>query len=273
MAATLADRNRRRPMIATVAFRPNADISPIRLFRGAITLAHMRPGMRMRRREFILGLAMLADVGRASAQDRARRVGVLTMGGPAIISGPNDILEKVLKEKGWIVGRNLQIEYRITHGDTNLSRAYARELLALEPDVLFVSTNTSMAALYAEHSNIPTVFAMVSDPVGMHYVESFSRPGGNVTGFTPFEPTLGCKWLSLLKEAAPNVEHIGIVYNPEPGNNSSAFRKSIDEVASKLGIVSVETPIGDSSDIDRLIRSLKDEPNCGLIFLPDAITG
>jgi putative ABC transport system substrate-binding protein len=71
---------------------------------------------------------------------------------------------------------------------------------------------------------------------------------------------------------APNVDHIGIVYNPEPGNNSSAFRKSIDEVASKVGIASIETPSGDSSDIDRLIRSLKDEPNSGLIFLPDAIT-
>jgi putative ABC transport system substrate-binding protein len=122
------------------------------------------------------------------------------------------------------------------------------------------------------NTNIPIVFAFVSDPVGMHYVESFSRPGGNVTGFTPFEPTLGGKWASLLKEAAPNVEHIGIVYNPEPGNNSSAFRKSIDQAASKLGIVSVQTPSGDSSDIDRLIRSLKDEPNSGLIFLPDAIT-
>jgi putative ABC transport system substrate-binding protein len=224
--------------------------------------------MRMRRREFILGLAMLADVGRASAQDRARRVGVLSA-----IEAPRNVLETVLKEKGWIVGQNLQIEYRITGGDTSLSRAYGRELLALQPDVLLAVTNTSMAALHAEHSNIPTVFAMVSDPVGMHYVESFSRPGGNVTGFTPFEPTLGGKWASLLKEAAPNVGHIGIVYNPEPGNNSSAFRKSIDEVASKLGIVSVETPRGDSSDIDRLIRSLKDKPNSGLIFLPDAITG
>ena len=229
--------------------------------------------MHMRRREFILALVMLADVGRAGAQDRVRRVG-------ALISEPGtgnwkipDVLETILKEKGWIVGRNLQIEYRITGGDTNLSQAYARELIAWQPDVLFVVTNTSMAALHAEHSNIPTVFAMVSDPVGMHYVESFSRPGGNATGFTPFEPTLGGKWLSLLKEAAPNVEHIGIVYNPEPGNNSSAFRKSIDEVASKLGIVSVETPSGDSSDIDRLIRSLKDEPNSGLVFLPDAITG
>jgi putative tryptophan/tyrosine transport system substrate-binding protein len=232
----------------------------------------MSAGMRMRRREFILSFAMLANVG-ASAQDRARRVGVLTTGGPAIIPGPNNIFETILKEKGWIVGRNLQIEYRITGGDTNLSRAYARELLALQPDVLIAVTNTSMAALHAEHSNIPTVFAMVSDPVGMHYVESFSRPGGNVTGFTPFEPSLGGKWVSLLKEAAPNLEHLGIVYNPEPGNNSSAFRKSIDEVANKLEITSIETPSGDSSDIDRLIRSLKNEPNSGLVFLPDAITG
>jgi ABC-type uncharacterized transport system substrate-binding protein len=221
----------------------------------------------MRRREFILGLAMLANVGRASAQGRARRVG-------ALISEPGqaNFLETSLREKGWILGRNLQIEYRITGGDTNLSQAYARELLALQPDVLFAVTNTSMAALHAEHSNIPTVFAMVSDPVGMHYVESFSRPGGNVTGFTPFEPSLGGKWVSLIKEVAPNVAHIGIVYNPEPGNNSSAFRKSINEVASRVGIASIVTPSGDSSDIDRLIRSLKDEPNSGLIFLPDAIT-
>jgi putative tryptophan/tyrosine transport system substrate-binding protein len=222
----------------------------------------------MRRREFILGLAMLANVGRASAQGRARRVG-------ALITEPSagDVLETSLREKGWILGQNLLIEYRITRGDTNLSQAYARELVALQPEVLFAATNTSMAALHAEHSNIPTVFSMVSDPVGMHYVERFSKPGGNVTGFTPFEPSLGGKWVALIKEVAPNVEHIGIVYNPEPGNNSSAFRKSIDEVASKVGIASIETPSGDSSDIDRLIRSLKDEPNGGLIFLPDAITG
>jgi putative ABC transport system substrate-binding protein len=221
----------------------------------------------MRRREFILGLAMLANLGRASAQGRAHRVGALI-----VEPGIGNVLERVLKEKGWIVGQNLQIERRITGGDTSLSRTYARELIALQPDVLFAASNTSMAALHAENPNIPVVFAMVSDPVGMHYVESFPRPGGNVTGFTPFEPTLGGKWASLLKEAAPNVEHIGIVYNPEPGNNSSAFRKSIEEVADKVGIVSVETPSGDSSDIDRLIHSLKDEPNSGLIFLPDAFT-
>ena len=223
----------------------------------------------MRRREFILGLAMLGNVGRARAQGRARRVGVL-------ITEPSagDVLETSLREKGWIPGQNLLIEYRITRGDTNLSQAYARELVALQPDVLFAATNTSMAALHAEHSTIPTVFAMVSDPVGMHYVESFSRPGGNVTGFTPFEPTLGGKWVSLLKEVAPNVEHIGLAYNPEPGNNSSQrFESQLMKSRDKVGISSIMTPKGDSFDIDRLIRSLKDEPNGGLIFLPDAITG
>jgi putative tryptophan/tyrosine transport system substrate-binding protein len=221
----------------------------------------------MRRREFILGLATLAHVSRASAQGRAVRVG-------ALIAEPAqaNVLDTSLREKGWILGQNLQIEYRITRGDTSLSQAYARELIALQPDVMFAVTNTSMAALHAEHSNIPIVFAMVSDPVGMHYVKSFSRPGGQVTGFTPFEPSLGGKWVSLLKEVAPNVEHIGLVYNPEPGNNSLAFRESIDEVASKVGIASIETPSGDSSDIDHLIHSLKDKPNSGLIFLPDAIT-
>ena len=180
----------------------------------------------MKRRGVILGLAMVANSRGAGAQGRARRVGALVLEQYQV-----DILARVLKEKGWVLGQNLQVEYRVTRGDTDLSRTYARELLALQPDVMFAVTNTSMAALHAEHSDIPTVFAMVSDPVGMHYVESFSRPGGNVTGFTPFEPSLGGKWVSLIKEVAPNVEHIGIVYNPEPGNNSSAFRKSIDEAA------------------------------------------
>src|ERR1035437_856074 len=228
--------------------------------------------MVMRRREFLgfvggaAGLAA-ANIHPARAQDRVRHVGALIT-----TQTSKEVLERVLRQLGWTLGGNIQIEYRMTGGETERSRQGARELLAEKPDVIFATTNTSMAALQAEGSRIPTVFAMVSDPVGMHYIESFSRPGGNVTGFTPFEPSLGGKWVSMIKEVAPNVEHIGIVYNPEPGNNSSAFRKSIDEVASKVGIASIETPSGDSSDIDRLIRSLKDEPNSGLIFLPDAIT-
>jgi len=189
----------------------------------------------MRRREFLgfvggaAGLTV-ANIYPARAQDRISRVGALITTQTA-----KTVLERVLAQRGWTVGRNLQIEYRMTGGETERSRQGARELLAEKPDVLFATTNTSMAALQAEGSRIPTVFAMVSDPVGMHYVESFSRPGGNVTGFTPFEPSLGGKWVSLLKEVAPDVDRLGIIYNPEPGNNSAAFRQSIDEVAKNTG--------------------------------------
>jgi|KBSMisStandDraft_5_1062788.scaffolds.fasta_scaffold81848_2 putative ABC transport system substrate-binding protein len=226
----------------------------------------------MRRREFLgfvggaAGLTV-ANIYPARAQDRISRVGALITTQTA-----KTVLERVLAQRGWTVGRNLQIEYRMTGGETERSRQGARELLAEKPDVLFATTNTSMAALQAEGSRIPTVFAMVSDPVGMHYVESFSRPGGNVTGFTPFEPSLGGKWVSLLKEVAPDVDRLGIIYNPEPGNNSAAFRQSIDEVAKNTGIVSIETPVGDSAGIERLIFSMKEIRNSGLIFLPDAVT-
>jgi ABC-type uncharacterized transport system substrate-binding protein len=201
------------------------------------------------------------------AQGQVRRIGVLTTEGPA-----PKLLEETLKQRGWLLGQDLKIEYRIYNGDTDLAHRYARELISLKPDVLYAVTNTSMAALQLEGSTIPTVFAMVSDPVGRHYVESFSRPGRNVTGFTPFVPSLGGKWVSILKEVAPDIRRIGLVYNPEPGNNAAAFRRSIDEAASISGIVSVEAPSGDSSDIERLILSLKEKPNSGLVFLPDAFT-
>jgi putative tryptophan/tyrosine transport system substrate-binding protein len=220
----------------------------------------------MRRRDFVIGLAATGSLP-ARAQQRVRRVGALVT---SAIS--KEVLERVLGQRGWTLGQNLEIDYRMTGGETERARQGARELLAKKPDVIFAATNTSMAALQAEGSRIPTVFAMVSDPVGMHYIENFARPGGNVTGFTPYEPSLGGKWVSLLKEVAPDTERLGIVYNPEPGNNSAAFRESIDEVAKTLGIVSVETPAGDRGGIERLIFSLKDKPNSGLIFLPDAIT-
>lgn len=222
----------------------------------------------MQRRKFMAlvgGAAVLPMAARG--QDQVRRVGALTTSQMS-----KEVLESVLAQLGWTLGRNLQIEYRMTGGETERSRQGARELLAERPDVIFAATNTSMAALEAEGSRIPTVFAMVSDPIGMHYVESFSHPGRNVTGFTPYEPSLGGKWVSLLKEVAPDVNRLGIIYNPEPGNNSAAFRQSIEEVSKKTGITSIETPVGDSVDMERVIFSLKEKGNGGLIFLPDAVT-
>lgn len=225
----------------------------------------------MRRRDFVRAVGALAGLGAIAhptrAQEQVRRVGALL-----VTAFTKNFLENGLKERGWKLGQNLKIEYRIYNGDTDQAHRYARELISLKPDVLFALTNTSMAALQLEGSTIPTVFAMVSDPVGRHYVDSFSKPGHNVTGFTPFEPSLGGKWVSILKEIAPNTQHIGLVYNPEPGNNAAAFRQSIDETVGASGIVSVEAPSGDSSDIERLIVSLREKPDSGLIFLPDAFT-
>lgn len=225
----------------------------------------------MRRRDFVKAIGAIAGLGPVAsstwAQTRIHRIGVLTTPGPA-----PQLLEETLTQRGWTIGQNLKIEYRIYNGDTDQAHRYARELISLKPDVLYAVTNTSMAALQLEGSTIATVFSMVSDPVERRYVNSFSRPGRNVTGFTPFVPSLGAKWVSLLKEISPNIRHIGLIYNPEPGNNAAAFRRSIDEVAGPTGIMSVKEPIGGSSGIEHLVRSLRESDDIGLVFLPDAFT-
>lgn len=142
----------------------------------------------------------------------------------------------------------------------------------MKPDAILAMSNSAMAALHREASRIPTVFVMVSDPVGMRYVDSFARPSGNVTGFTPFDPSLGTKWVSLLKEISPNIENVGLIYNPEPGNNSASFAGPIEAAASPLGVKSIVRPVGDSAGIEHLISTLSGKPNSGLIFLPDAFT-
>lgn len=231
----------------------------------------------MRRREFIGlvgGTAVWPIAARGQQPHRIHLIGVL------LATGANDQLaksviatfEKALQELGWISGRNIEIQYRFGAGETDLTRAYARELIGMQPAVIFAISNTSMAALHSESSKVPIVFVAVSDPVGMGYVDSLSRPGRNVTGFTPFEPSLGSKWLSLLKEIAPNTEHIGVIFNPEPGNNSASFLRSIELAASPLGIKSIVTPRGDDADIGRTIAALGKTPHSGLIFLPDALT-
>jgi putative tryptophan/tyrosine transport system substrate-binding protein len=231
----------------------------------------------MKRREFItlIGGAAVWPIGAQAQQPtQIRRVGAL-MGIAANDPGAKGriaSIETPLQELGWVFGRNLEIHYRWGAGDTDLTRAYAKELLELQPDVIFVHTNTGMAALHRELSTVPIVFAMVSDPVGMRYVENMARPGRNVTGFTPFEPSLGGKWLSLLKEMAPNVEHVALLFNPETGNNAAPFMRAIEDAAPALRIKSIVRPLKESAEIERMILAHGQIPNSGLIFLPDAFT-
>jgi putative ABC transport system substrate-binding protein len=228
----------------------------------------------MRRRQFLGVVASAAAwplVARGQEKARVYRI-VALLGGSAANADDVNFFGKAFKELGWSLGRDLEVEYRWGAGNAELNKAYAKEIIAMKPDAILAVTNSAMAALHREASSIPTVFAMVSDPVGMHYVDTFAQPGGNVTGFTPFEPSLGSKWMSLLKEIAPNIENVGLMFNPEPGNNSASFAGPIEAAAPSLGVKSIARPVGDSAEIERLILALSEKPNSGLIFLPDAFT-
>jgi putative ABC transport system substrate-binding protein len=176
-------------------------------------------------------------------------------------------------ERGPASSAKAEIQYRFSGGDTDATRASARELIGMRPALIVAISNTAMAALHHETTNIPVVFINVSDPVGVGYVDSLARPGHSVTGLTPFEPTLGSKWLSFLKQLAPSIQDTGVIFNPEPGNNSGAFLRAIEGAAPSLIIKTIVTPHTDSADIERTIVGLGNTSGkVGLIFLPDALT-
>ena len=167
----------------------------------------------MRRREFITLLGGVAAVlplaAYAQQPNGVRRIGVLM---PLAATHPSMKLEmaafvRQLQDLGWAEGRNLQIDYRFAAGDVERMQALAKELVALQPDVIFCRSTPVTASLLNQTRTIPIVFAVVSDPVGDQFVESLARPGGNVTGFTNVESSLAGKWLELLKQIAPSIKH------------------------------------------------------------------
>jgi hypothetical protein len=160
----------------------------------------------------------MAGGGRAQQADRIRRIGLLTT-----FSDSDTLAEswlaafrKGLDERDWRDGRNVRIDYRRAAGDADRLRAFAKELVALQPDVMFAITTPTVAAVLRETRTLPIVFAQVSDPVGSGFVASLARPGGNVTGFTNIniESSIGGKWLELLKQIAPAVRRVAMIYNP-----------------------------------------------------------
>ena len=172
----------------------------------------------MRRREFLsLVGAMAASVQLAArAQERVRRIGVLSNPGPddAEMQARSAAFVQRLQELGWTVGRNLQIDFRWSHGDAERLRSHAAELVALGPDVILATSGVSIMPLVQVSRSVPIVFAQTIDPVGLGVVESLSRPGGNITGFTQFEYGIVAKWLELLKQIAPAVTRVAVLRDP-----------------------------------------------------------
>ena len=178
-----------------------------------------------------------------------------------------------LQDFGWTHGRNIRFDYRFTGESTERMRIAAAEVVAMRPDVIFVSTNPVLSALSQVTRTIPIVFTWVSDSVGSGYVTSLARPAGNITGFHNFEPALGGKWLGVLKEIAPAVTRIGIVHVPEITANVAFLRVAeAAAAATSSGITVSGAGVQNADDIERVLNEFAREPNGGLIVTPSPLT-
>ena len=169
----------------------------------------------MQRREFfgLIGGAMASWPLAAHAQERVRRIGMLSnlSESDPEVKRRNEAFESGLRERGWVVGRNLQIDYRWSNGNSDKLQSDAAELVALKPDLVFATSGVSIQPLQKASPNIPLLFAQTIDPVGLGLVESLSRPGGNATGFTQIEFGITAKWLELLKQMAPRTARVAVL--------------------------------------------------------------
>jgi putative tryptophan/tyrosine transport system substrate-binding protein len=233
----------------------------------------------VKRRDFItlLGGAAAAWPLAAQAQqgERMRRIGVL-MGYPESDSEAQTKIAAFrdgLQKLGWTEGRNTRIETRwATPADAESMERFAKELVALQPDLILSSTTPTTAALLQQTRAIPIVFATVADPVGSGFVASFPRPGGNVTGFVVFEASLPGKWLELLKEIAPRVNRIAFLFNPATATYAEFYLNPFKAAAASFAVEAIAAPVRDRSELESVVSAQAREPNGGLIVMPDSFT-
>jgi len=226
----------------------------------------------VRRREFItlLGSAATAWPLTAHAQpaERVRRIGVLI--GFATTDLEAQVFQRAfsqrLRELGWTDGTTARFDYRWAAGDRERFKAYAAELVALKPDVILANTSPAVAALRQETTTIPVVFVQVTDSVGQGFVTNLARPGGNVTGFDFVEFSVGGKWLELLKEAAPALRRVAVMYNPQ--TSPAGYLPPLRSAAATLQVEVTEAPVRDDSEIERAISAMSERPGGGLTVMP-----
>jgi putative tryptophan/tyrosine transport system substrate-binding protein len=231
----------------------------------------------MRRREFIKVIAGSAApwplAARAQQPDRIRRLGILMSGvTEADVEGQARVaaLRLGLLEHGWVEGRNLEVDYRWGGADLSRLRVFAAELTALDPDVIFAAPTGALAEVQRATRTIPVVFAQVSDPVGAGFVASLAHPGGNITGFALFEFAVGAKWVELLKQIAPSVSRVAVIYDPVTPS-STGFLPLIQAAGRSFGVDIFVHSVRNTSEIDGVISALAAEPNGGLIAIASAL--
>src|SRR5262245_30737563 len=229
----------------------------------------------MKRREFVTllgGAAAWPVAARAQQRERSRRIGVL-MGAFAESDREGQIFVAAFREglqkSGWTEGRNIRIDTRWVAGETEGMQRLAKELVALQPDLIVSANTPTTAALLQQTRTIPIIFVNVTDPIGSGLVASLARPGGNITGFITMEPTLAGKWLELLKEIAPRVARVALMFNPATATYFDIYLKPFKAAALSFGVEAIAAPVHNSSDIESVLAAQVREPNGGLIVVPD----
>ena len=229
------------------------------------------------RREFITllgGAASWPVAARAQQLPAMRRIGIL-MGfaeSDEVWQAYLASFKQRLQELGWVEGRTLRVYYRFVGESAEGARRSAEELVALAPDLIFVTTNPALSAVMKVTRSIPIVLTWVSDSVGSGFVASLAHPGGNVTGFHNFEPSVAGKWLEVLKEAAPEISRVAFLYVPEVAANI-ALMHAAEAASGPLGVKIIAAPARTATDIEQVLTGFATEANSGLVVTPSPLTG
>jgi putative ABC transport system substrate-binding protein len=222
----------------------------------------------------LAALGLLAPIGAEAQQTgQMRRIGVL-MGlaeSDAQAQARVAAFRTGLRTLGWEEGRNVRIDVRgAKTSDAAELQRFAKELVALRPDLILSHNTPTTATLLRQTRTIPIVFAVVSDPIGSGFVASFSRPGGNVTGFTNIEPTMASKWLELLKEIAPHVARVAFLFNPDTALYAEYYLSPFRVAAASLALEAIPTPVRNVSELESAIATQARTPNGGLVVMTDS---
>jgi putative ABC transport system substrate-binding protein len=209
----------------------------------------------------------------AQQPERLRRVGVIIAVSESDpqAQARTAAFRQALQDLGWFDGRNIQIDYRFPGADLQRIRESAKEMISLGPAVILANTTPVVAALQREKTSIPIVFNQVSDPINSGFITSLARPGGTITGFTNiFEPSMGSKWLELLKEIAPRIKRAALIYNPN--TTPASYLRAARAAAPSLGVQITEILLRDAAELQKSLAAFAEQPDGALLVQPDVTT-
>jgi putative ABC transport system substrate-binding protein len=227
----------------------------------------------MRRREFIAAFgSATAWPMVARAQQTTKRIGVLMPESEGNSKAQVVVFESTFKQMGWVPGRNLQIDYRWAMGNLQQMHLLAADLVNSAPDALVAASTPALAAIQKATHTIPIVFVAVTEPVLNGFVASLSHPGGNATGFSNLEPSIGGKWIEILKGIAPRTSRVSVMFNLTTGITTDLFFRVVKAVSPQFAVEAIESDVHSLEEIETAMKSLGSEGNAGLIFPPEPFT-